>query len=39
MRQMFDNIARKDYNIINIIFVKLAIKSKKFVHFILNVQY
>jgi hypothetical protein len=36
---MFDNITQKNYNIVNITFVKLAIKSKKFVHFILNVQY
>jgi len=39
MRQMFNNIARKNYNIVNIIFAKLAIKSKKFVYFILDVQY
>ncbi len=36
---MFDNIARKDYNIVNITFAKLAIRSKKFVYFILNIQY
>jgi hypothetical protein len=36
---MFDNIARKDYNIVNIIFIELTIKSKKFVYFISNVQY
>jgi hypothetical protein len=36
---MFDNIARKNYNIVNITFAKLAIKSKKFVYFILNIQY
>jgi len=36
---MLNNIARKDYNIIDITFVKLAIKSKKFVYFILNIQY
>jgi len=36
---MFNNIVRKDYNIVDIIFAKLAIKFKKFVHFILDVQY
>jgi len=39
MRQMLGNIARKDYNIVDITFAKLAIRSKKFVHFILNVRY
>jgi len=36
---MFDNIARKNYNIVDITFAKLAIKSKKFIYSILNVQY
>jgi len=39
MRQMFNNIMRKLYNIINITFAKLAIKLKKFIHFILAIQY
>jgi len=39
MRQILNNIARKDYNIVDIIVAKLAIKSKKFVYFILNIQY
>jgi len=36
---MLSNIARKNYNIVNIIFIELAIKSKKFVYFVLNIQY
>jgi len=39
MRQMLNNIAQKDYNIVNITFIEFAIKSKKFVYFISNVQY
>ncbi len=36
---MLVNIAWKDYNIVDIILAKIAIKSKKFVFFILNIQY
>ncbi len=36
---MLSNTTQKDYNIIDIIFIELAIKSKKIVYFILNIQY
>ncbi len=36
---MLVNIAWKNYNVINIIFAKIAIKFKTFVYLILDVQY
>ncbi len=36
---MFVNIAWKDYNVVDIILAKIAIKSKKFVYLILDIQY
>jgi hypothetical protein len=34
---MLNNIAQKNYNIVDIIFVEFTIKFKKFVYFILNI--
>ena len=36
---MLDNITRKNYNHINIIFAELAIKSKKFIRVIFDYSF